>query len=90
MSKVFSTPISIETDTTPAKSGTRSARRRTSKHGILILTLMGLCGYSVAGWGSADRPQRPANWERGLPRSTLARRLTPNTTICMQFSQPMD
>lgn len=51
MSKVFSTPISIETGTTPVESGTRSARRRTSKHGILILTLMGLCGYSVAGWG---------------------------------------
>jgi len=45
------TPIDYRT--TPAENGTQSARRGTSKRGILILTLMGLC-YSVTAWGIGE------------------------------------
>jgi hypothetical protein len=47
----WTTPI--EYRTTRAENATRSARRGTSKRGILILTLMGLC-YSVAAWGTGE------------------------------------
>jgi WD40-like Beta Propeller Repeat len=43
----------IEYRTTPTENGTRSARRGTSKRGILILTLMSLC-YSGAAWGIGE------------------------------------